>query len=81
MGALLSQSSGQRNARLMRTLQILLGRPVLKTDIVYTTEAVGTEFHSTVTFPQYDPSASHRGTPAPSGKQAPPVCRVLGTLC
>lgn len=58
----------------MYSLQLILGRPVVKTDVVYETQALesatGTVYTATVTFPDYDPAASHRGQPAPSLKQA-----------
>mmetsp|Transcript_86213 Transcript_86213/g.248946 ORF Transcript_86213/g.248946 Transcript_86213/m.248946 type:complete len:365 (-) Transcript_86213:219-1313(-) len=61
-------------SRLMHSLQLLLGRPVLKTDIIYDVEPVhsseGQGFQATVRFPDFDPSAVHQGAPAASQKQA-----------
>lgn len=58
----------------MRSMQLILGRPVLKTDVVYTTQstesAQGTKYTCTVTLPQYDASANYRGQAAESAKLA-----------
>eukprot|EP00429_Kryptoperidinium_foliaceum_P055674 CAMPEP_0176102154 /NCGR_PEP_ID=MMETSP0120_2-20121206/51239_1 /TAXON_ID=160619 /ORGANISM="Kryptoperidinium foliaceum, Strain CCMP 1326" /LENGTH=371 /DNA_ID=CAMNT_0017436211 /DNA_START=1 /DNA_END=1116 /DNA_ORIENTATION=+ len=61
-------------SQLMHSLQLLLGRPVLKTDIVYDVQPVqsleGQAYQATVRFPEFDPSAVHQGDPAANQKQA-----------
>jgi len=61
-------------SKLMQTVQILAGRSLTKTDIVYEVaevDAAGTtRYQATVVLPAHDPSTVHQGAEAESKKQA-----------